>query len=422
MKKTMRSLILSAAMVMAGALPAFAQAGEAKNPETEKKAPLQQLIEGENALGFQILSLEARKKENVFLSPYSISSALALLLQCSEDGPQAEELRSLLGIPEFDNAALADAVKEQNERLTAYRSEPYTEKEAEELGMPVLEIANAVFLDDELKLLPAFDTLKTVFENAYAADMETMDLASDAAMKSINSWVNEKTRNMIPSLLSDPLPDAARMALMNALYFKGVWSAPFPEENTGKQSFFGVSGESEVDMMFQQDRFLYAETDDYKIIRLYYNFGFCMTVALPKDPKLAEDWTDAEELAQILDIEQYEADFREVALSMPKFEMNFSDDLTGLLQKLGVMEIFQPNLYDGLSDDPLQADAIYHKTAVKNSEGGTEAAAVTAILVDGAMIGEPEKPARMCIDHPFCFTIESLDDSVVLFAGCVFQL
>ena len=435
--KALNALLLAALLAATG-LTASAQEDETVTEsdealfaeETDKEMSNEQLCEmlaqGKNRLGWKLLAMEAEKEENVFLSPYSIGTALSLLLQCSKEGPQADELRDLLSLTGISNEQLADAERYLMGELLISRTynTQFSEEERAEFGIPELNIANAVFTDDELPPADSFEAFKTMLQQKYMAEFDVKDLSSEKALEEINDWVKEQTHEMIPTLLTEPLPESARLALMNALYFKGCWTVPFPEEATDKQPFHGLKGESEVDMMHVQDRFSYGENENYQIITLPYNYGFYMTVVLPKDPELVKTWKDADVLSALTDYDHYENADKEVILSMPKFKLEYDGDLKDLLEELGVQEIFTPNIYDQLSSDyPLFADKILHKTAITNSENGTEAAAVTAIIMlEGAFLEEPEEPVVMTIDRPFYFVITNADTNINLFEGCIFDL
>ena len=159
------------------------------------------------------------------------------------------------------------------------------------------------------------------------------------------------------------------------------------------------------------------------MIRLPYHGGCEMTVYLPKDSVVADKWSEKDYLYQLgLEADKQEWDSREVSLSMPKFEMEYGIELKDVLTELGVERIFDKNVYDRLSDEELSVSSVYHKTAIKNDENGTEAAAVTMVIA-GAMGLLPEDDiVEMNMDHPFYFTISNTQTGLKLFEGCVYNL
>mgnify|MGYP000337986948 CR=1 FL=1 len=130
---------------------------------------------------------------------------------------------------------------------------------------------------------------------------------------------------------------------------KAAWVNAFEKELTDKQIFHGKEGDTSVDMMHQQDHFEYAENDEYQMIRLPYHGGCEMTVYLPKDSTAADKWSEKDYLYQLgLEADKQEWDRREVSLSMPKFEMEYGNELKDILKELGLegisMAVFMTDL------------------------------------------------------------------------------
>ena len=107
---------------------------------------------------------------------------------------------------------------------------------------------------------------------------------------------------------------------------------------------------------------------------------------------------------------------------MPKFEMEYGIELKDVLTELGVERIFDKNVYDRLSDEELSVSSVYHKTAIKNDENGTEAAAVTMALMEAMGLLPEDDIVEMNMDHPFYFTISNTQTGLKLFEGCVYNL
>ena len=286
-----------------------------------------------------------------------------------------------------------------------------------------MEIANAVFVDDDLALIPTDLTKNTLSDvlAAYQAEIASKELSSEETKDEINAWVKEKTHEMIDSLLNEPLSEDTAMLLMNTVYFMGNWTNSFPEEATDEQTFHGANGDTQVSMMHQQDRFGYAETESYQQIMLPYNSGYVMNVYLPKDGVSVED-VSSELYQNALNGQEISYQSKEMILSMPKFEMEYSAQLKDVLMEMGLEKIFDYAVYDRVSEAEMGVSQILHKTALKNDEHGTEAAAVTAIMVETMALMEPETPIEVTIDRPFYFTITHRGTGVNLFEGCIFDL
>lgn len=382
---------------------------------------VQTLVDADNRIGSALMEKLTADKENVFLSSYSIATALTLLSHCSESGDQIEQLKSFLGMEDLTEDEILAAQK----ALTATLGVNQESSETDEYGYPksILETANAVYVDDELKTVPAFEDLTNIFSDTYQASLKKCDLSTEDTMNEINAWVNEKTHGLIDSILAEPMSEDVRMALLNAVYFKAAWRKAFYEEMTDKQTFHGAKGDTTVDMMHQEDHFDYSENDDYQMIRLPYYGDSEMTVYLPKDTATADKWSDEGYLATLVqDADAQEWDYRKVSLSMPKFELEYGTELADVLKELGVERIFDNNAYDRLSDEELFVGSVYHKTTIKNDEKGTEAAAVTMIEVAAMGLLPDEEVVEMNMDHPFYFTISNTDTGLKLFEGCIYNL
>lgn len=396
------------------------------------------IVQADNRIGSMLMEKLTAKNENVFISSYSIATALTLLSHCSESGGHIEQLKEFLDLNNMSEseilaaqeelAALLGTNKENQEdesEASSDSSEEVVSVESDDYSVPksILETANAMYVDEKMKMSSSFDDLADILSNTYQASLKRCDLSSEETMNEINDWVNEKTHGLIPSILDEPMDPGIRMTLLNAVYFKAAWVNAFEKELTDKQIFHGKEGDTSVDMMHQQDHFEYAENDEYQMIRLPYHGGCEMTVYLPKDSTAADKWSEKDYLYQLgLEADKQEWDRREVSLSMPKFEMEYGNELKDILKELGLEGIFDGCIYDRLTDAEMAVGSIYHKTAIKNDENGTEAAAVTMMLMVAMALLPEDDIVEMNMDHPFYFTISNTETGLKLFEGCVYNL
>ena len=396
------------------------------------------IVQADNRIGSMLMEKLTAKNENVFISSYSIATALTLLSHCSESGGHIEQLKEFLDLNNMSEseilaaqeelAALLGTNKENQEdesEASSDSSEEVVSVESDDYSVPksILETANAMYVDEKMKMSSSFDDLADILSNTYQASLKRCDLSSEETMNEINDWVNEKTHGLIPSILDEPMDPGIRMTLLNAVYFKAAWVNAFEKELTDKQIFHGKEGDTSVDMMHQQDHFEYAENDEYQMIRLPYHGGCEMTVYLPKDSTAADKWSEKDYLYQLgLEADKQEWDRREVSLSMPKFEMEYGNELKDILKELGLEGIFDGCIYDRLTDEEMVVGSIYHKTAIKNDENGTEAAAVTMMTMEAMALLPEDDIVEMNMDHPFYFTISNTETGLKLFEGCVYNL
>lgn len=393
---------------------------EVEKPLDKKKAAFQQLIDADNHISSALMEKLTEEKENVFISAYSITSVLTLLCQCSKKGTQIDQLKRFLGINNLNENEFLAAQRELIDLLGVN-----TLAEGKSVNSKcIVETANAMYIDEKVKVAAEFESLSDTLLNTYQALVKCRKLSTIKTMNEINTWVNDKTHGMIQSILGKPMREDIRMTLLNAIYFKAAWCDEFWKNRTDKQVFHGIKGDSMVDMMHRMGSFYYAENEEYQVIRLPYYGGYKMIVYLPKTRSVIDKWSEKNYLyKQKSRIDKQSWEKCQVVLSMPKFELQYDVELSNVLNALGLTEIFKNHIYDRLTDEKIAIDSIVHKTAIKNDEKGTEAAAVTMMnIYPTSCRPEPQKVVEMNINHPFYFTISNTQTGLKLFEGCIYDL
>ena len=203
------------------------------------------IVQADNRIGSMLMEKLTAKNENVFISSYSIATALTLLSHCSESGGQIEQLKEFLDLNNMSEseilaaqeelAALLGTNKENQEdesEASSDSSEEVVSVESDDYSVPksILETANAMYVDEKMKMSSSFDDLADILSNTYQASLKRCDLSSEETMNEINDWVNEKTHGLIPSILDEPMDPSIRMTLLNAVYFKAAWVNAFEKE------------------------------------------------------------------------------------------------------------------------------------------------------------------------------------------------
>ena len=400
--------------------------------ETEVSNQVKQIASSTNELGKKLMAelIKESDGDNVLISSYSIETALSLLSHCSQEGEAIDQLRGFLGTDQMTESELLAAQAELMAILCGdmektEKQSPDSGENAEESANErteracVVEIANAVYVNEDLPLVPAFEQMPKLLES-YQSEIAVKDLSAVDTMNEINDWVNEKTHEMIPSVLDEPFDEMMQMVLMNTVYFYGSWLHDFRGTPVENQPFYGADRETEVPMMRQKNTFLYAETEDYQIIQLPYQADYRMDVYLPKDVELTGQWSQEGYLQQLTE-EAYPFEETRVILQMPQFEMEFGVELSQVLESMGLESVFEPQIYDRISETELGVGQILHKTALRNDVEGTEAAALTMVTMYGAAM-ETVIPVEMTIDRPFYFTITHEETGLDLFEGCILNL
>jgi len=348
---------------------------------------------------------------NIFYSPFSISSAFALVYE-GAGGNTAGEIASVFFFPESIHT-LRNGFLGINSGINS------GDLEYE------LSVANALWAEETYPFLD--DYIKNAKEY-YGADTTNLDFINqpEESRVIINKWAEDKTndkiKDLIPQGMIDPL---TRLVITNAVYFKGNWVKQFDINNTHEADFKTGSGKTvKVDMMQRTDEdavFGYMENDDLQMLKMPYDHEsgkeLAMYVILPKEDDLGsvEESLDADRFTEL----KASVEDKEVKVFFPKFKLETEYSLSKTLAAMGMPVAFSDKAdfsgMDGTKD--LSISDVVHKAYVDVNEEGTEAAAATAVVMRLTAVMDEEPVPVFLADHPFIFMIEDTDDSNILFMG-----
>ncbi|CAN7936923.1 unnamed protein product [Ixodes hexagonus] len=365
-----------------------------------------------NHFGFRLLvALPSSAQENVFFSPYSVSTAMGMAYAGARGGTQRELFQSL----GYSAAGLAD-----NQVLGAYAQ--HTGRLVSTPSNATLDIANAAAIHDKLSLVEAYERTLT---QSFGAKLQKVDFVSagQAAIDHINGWVKQKTHGKIEKLFEEPLESDTRLVLLNAIYFKGAWNTEFKKSHTAKRTFYnGGVTPKEVDTMngnleigYSLFRDLQLEVADLP----YRGRDYSMTILLPTQ----RDGVEA--IKRNLTLESFRSLVSglrplKVNVSLPKFKLETEYSLKKPLQTLGITHIFSDADLSGINNSrDLYVSKVVHKAVVEVNEEGSEAAAVTGVVTVTRTSG---RSRVFKADHPFLFFIRNTLTNDILFAGQVNNL
>ncbi|KAM4687586.1 leukocyte elastase inhibitor-like [Discoglossus pictus] len=353
---------------------------------------------------------ESNPTGNIFLSPVSISAALAMILLGAK-GKTAEQLSKTLHFDEVKDlhARFQNLNDKINKKGAAY----------------VLNLANRLFGEKTFNFLPDF---LSFIQKQYSADLGTVDFLSAAedARKEINKWVSDQTKGKIPELLIQGSVDGStKLVLVNAIYFKGDWAEKFNPEETKDMPFrINKNEQRSVKMMYQKKKFpiTYIPEINCRILELpYVGHELSMIIILPEN--INDNTTGLQQLEKEITLEKIQEwtsleNMRpvDVHVHLPKFKLEDDYNLKADLAAMGMEDIFAPGKADlsGMSGSSnLYLSEVVHKSFVEVNEEGTEAAAATAGIAMFCMLMEEEFNA----DHPFLFFIRHCETKNILFLG-----
>lgn len=362
------------------------------------------IIRSNNELGFQLYKKLSDNQENVFLSPWSITTTLLMVYEGSE-GETRSEIRNALDLP-MNNTETRTHYREIHQSLN-------NETEYE------LNEANSLW---HQRNYPISQNYTETIQNQYGGKITPLDFTNkQKAKERINNWVANKTKNKIPELLEEVSP-RTRLILTNAIYFKGIWRYPFDEEKTTEELFKTGSGdEIPVPMMRDTEDLQYAEYEDFKALEMPYRLSTnqaSMLVILPKDEEKSLEKLNDLSLQELNSIRK-DLEAHKVDLSFPKFEYRtkYDRELKSSLKDLGMKKAFtdEANFNDITEGkNNFLISKMIHKAYIKINENGTEAAAATAAKLETST--EKNTRSTFNADHPFMFLIQQ-ENGNILFIG-----
>jgi serpin B len=366
------------------------------------------LRDGNAQFAGRLVALLARTQPNVALSPASISDALSMAFAGAR-GTTASEMASALDFRP-PAARLGAAFNAANGSLTGVNGPGVT-----------LNVANALYGQRGQRFDQAFlaELARDYGTGLWTADFER---ATEAARAQINAWVSAQTRGKIPNLLAPgEVSPSTRLMLVNAVYLKARWLAPFTKADTFSAVFHAPDGSMEVPTMHQTGTFGYEHGAGYQALELPYRGGRLAFDILLPDPggfqALLARLSGDGPLALLAGLKQ-----QQVQLALPKFRLDTRFQLAGALQELGMRLAFAPGRADlsGIAGKPgdLFIQSVVHEAYLSVDEAGTEAAAATAVAVVGAAM-PAQPPIDVVVDRPFAFVLRDLETGAVLFAGVV---
>jgi len=365
-----------------------------------------QLVEADNAFGLGIFQKirAASDKENIMISPLSISVALAMAYNGADNDTQAEMEKTLKV-----NGLTTEEINASYELLIAALQS--LDKDV------VFEIADAIFYAQGFSVKQDFLNIN---HEVYDAEVQALDFGSTSAVPTINNWVADKTHDKIKKII-DMLNPLDRMVLLNAIYFNGIWSQQFDEEGTHMLDFRKTNGTNmEVPMMNKEEKMDYTSNSLFAAVKMPYgNRQYNMVIFLPADGKNSQDVIDNLSAANW---KNWQDDFStedHVVITMPRFKFAFEMPLISVLKEMGMQKAFQAEFADfsKISDEDLYISSVRHKAFIDVNETGTEAAAVTSITFRATSAGNEPPKKYFNVNKPFVFAITEKDTGAILFIG-----
>jgi serine protease inhibitor len=379
-----------------------------------QQPPYSNLASAQTRFGIQFFQeiLKENPGKNLLVSPFSAATALGMVYNGAH-GKTRDEMNQTLGFGSMEREEVNRENKDLMEALQG--ADPKV----------TLNIANSLWGNHHLKFKPDF--LKAN-QDDYQAEVNILDFSKPGASDAVNQWVSDKTMGKIPQIIG-PLTPLDKLVLVNAVYFKGNWASQFKKEATKPAPFHLTDGTSpDRPFMRQTHDYAYLDTGKFQAVRLPYGNGrLSLLVFLPsKDSSLADfcagltpdHWNQW--MGQLRG--------RKVILSLPKFKIEFKQDLIPSLSAMGMEGAFDPASADfgdmAFFDRRLMnlyLSQALQKTYMLVDEEGTEAAAATAFVVHVLAVRREPPPVVMTVDRPFFIALVDGQTQALLFTGAVYN-
>jgi len=356
----------------------------------------------------QINKQPAQSDKNIFFSPYSLSTAMAMLYAAAE-GETKQQIQKTFHYPtpailNPNSAALYNQFNKPNSNYD-------------------LSTVNDLWIHQGLS--PNQTYLDTV-QRYYGGKVTTLDFKNspEPSRQTINKTIAKHTKQMIPELLAkDSIKADTAAVLTNAVYFKSEWAQPLGLRGS-TQPFYNLNGTTtDTNFMYSIESFDYMEDERVQVVELPYKGDeLSMLVVLPKSKEAAA----MQKLIANLSTAQINKwterlESKEIFLNMPKFKLEQIYKMESILTEMGMPIVFSNKADFSLFNDklPLAVDSVIHKAVVEVDEKGTVAAAATSIVV---RVVSASYNAELTADHPFMFMIKDSKTDAILFLGQVNNL
>ena len=417
------SLVDNQPIKQAAEKPIVSKTENPSNPKTDKNyiaaddsastpEGIRKVVDANNQFAIdlyqQINKQPAQSDKNIFFSPYSLSTAMAMLYAAAE-GETKQQIQKTFHYPtpailNPNSAALYNQFNKPNPNYD-------------------LSTVNDLWMRQGLS--PIQNYLDTV-KRYYGGQVTNLDFASrpEPSRQAINKTISNHTKQMIPELLPEgSIKSSTAAVLTNAVYFKSQWAQPLGLRGS-TQPFYNLNGTiTDTNFMYSIESFDYMEDERVQVVELPYKGDeLSMLVVLPKSKEAAA----MQKLIANLSTAQINKwterlESKEIFLNMPKFKLEQIYKMESILTEMGMPIAFSNKADFSLFNDklPLAVDSVIHKAVVEVDEKGTVAAAATSIVITPI---SASYNAEFTADHPFMFMIKDNKTDAILFLGQVNKL
>lgn len=348
-------------------------------------------------------------QKNTIVSPLSLNFALGMVTE-GASGTTKEMLSHYLNSDNYGEYVqkYMEYTKKLNESYEVY-GEKYNN---------IFEIADSVWINNKNTINNEY---KENVENIYSSEVNSFDTNNiEDSVNTINLWVNDKTHEMIPSIItSDMINEDTLSILVNTVYFESAWKEPWNYNENYKKEFIDINGNTQnIAYLTSKKADYYYENEQAVGFGYNYKNGLTFIGILPN--KTGEFKVSDLNIDNLLNSQT--SDYH-IYVEMPK--LNFDTDskiIKKMLMDIGLSNIFNANShFDKIIDNEnLYIDDIIQKCKIELDENGTKASAVTAIsMMRNCSITIEQNNKEIFLNRPFAFIIYDSINNQIVFIGKV---
>jgi len=342
-------------------------------------------------------------KQNTLFSPLSVMLALAMC-ENGADGETLSQMEEMFGT----------SVNQLNKYLASYKEQLAVGENYK------LNFANSIWINDNT--ISVNNDFLEINNDYYKADV-FKQVFDQSTVNNMNDWVSQHTDGLISKIL-DKISVNAVMFLINALVFDAQWETIYTEDQITEGEFTSISGESQTVEFMNSKEYSYLESENATgFIKYYADQKYAFVALLPNEDITLDEYVESlatNELTLLIE----EAESSQVNASIPKFQSEYSTELTEVMISMGMVDAFdeeKANFSKMISGDSLEniyISQIIHKTYIAVDERGTKAGAATAVQINTTSIAI-EEPKSVVLDRPFIYMIIDVETSSPIFIGAL---
>ncbi|MDE6714025.1 MAG: serpin family protein [Lachnospiraceae bacterium] len=235
----------------------------------------------------------------------------------------------------------------------------------------------------------------------------------------INQWCDDNTDGMIDHLLDEIEPDI-ELILLNATALDAPWAEPYEDHQVTEETFTNADGDTEdVEMLNGSERAYFETEDAVGFLKYYEGREYAFLAILPEESMTVDQYVQSLTGEKYLEFWNSRTAEYEVETKMPEFTYEYELKMNDVLSDMGMVQAFGYSAdFTGITGEPdLYINTVLHKTFIEVGQYRTQAAAVTAVLLQGKSAEIPSERKQVYLDRPFVYAIVEVDTGMPLFIG-----